>query len=230
MLIAEYWTDTELLKGALERAPEMTITEEEQYQVGETAKFLFWAEGGDFEAFEEGLDADPTVAKMKRVADLENQRLYRTTFSEQGYQATTFEIWAKYDIVLLNLEGTVRGWTVRMRFPDKEAFDQNRRAILDRDRPFDLLTLYDEVSDDTLEPGVTEQQARAMITACQDGYFEVPRKTSQACLADKLDISSQALSERLRRGMETLIETRLLETGLYSDVDAVAHCTSSTTL
>jgi len=225
MLIAEYWTDTELLKGALERAPEMTLRDEEMYYVDDTAKFLFWAKDGDFEAFEAGLDADSTVADSKRIADAKNRQLYRITVTEKGYEATTFDLWQEYDIVLLELEGTVRGWTVRMRFPDQKAFDRNRRTIREHGRPFDLLKLYDEVTGDTLEHGVSEQQAQALVTAYRNGYFEVPRDTSQARLAEQLDISAQAFSERLRRGVAALIETRLIDSGLYADHREGTHAT-----
>lgn len=210
MLIAEYWTDVELLKEALERAPEMTIDEEEEYLVDGTASFLFWAEGGDFDSFEAGLEDDPTVASVKQITDVETRRLYRVRTTERGHQATTFQLWSELDLVLLELEGTVDGWTVRMRFPDREAFARNRRGVKERGRPFELLALYHETAAASpAETKVTADQSEALVAAYESGYFDVPRTTSQSELAEQLDISSQSLSERLRRGTATLVEATL---------------------
>lgn len=53
--------------------------------------------------------------------------------------------------------------------------------------------------------GLTSEQYEALTEAIQYGYFEIPRDISLVELAAELDISHQALSERLRRAYRTLI-------------------------
>jgi predicted DNA binding protein len=66
-----------------------------------------------------------------------------------------------------------------------------------------------EVADQT--SSVTADQREALVTAYEHGYFEDPRETTQAELADVLGIPSTAVSSLLRRGMECLVEQSLVE-------------------
>ncbi|MUV89266.1 hypothetical protein GJ629_04600 [Halapricum sp. CBA1109] len=45
--------------------------------------------------------------------------------------------------------------------------------------------------------------------AVRRGYFTIPREVTLSELAAELDLSSQAASERLRRGIRTLVQTVL---------------------
>ncbi len=55
-------------------------------------------------------------------------------------------------------------------------------------------------------PGLTTEQREALAVAYRNGYFAVPRETTTAALAEKLGISGQAVSERLRRGYTRLVD------------------------
>lgn len=63
-----------------------------------------------------------------------------------------------------------------------------------------------ESSPDTL---LTSEQHRAIGTAFEDGYFDVPRRVRLADLAERLGTSTSALSETLRRGLYRLVEAHL---------------------
>lgn len=56
---------------------------------------------------------------------------------------------------------------------------------------------------------LTEHQERALGRAAALGYFEVPRRTQLGELADRLDMSTSALSELLRRAQGRLISAYL---------------------
>lgn len=51
---------------------------------------------------------------------------------------------------------------------------------------------------------LTEKQREAAVLAVSAGYYETPRQTSLGELADRLDISKSALSQRL-----TAVESKL---------------------
>ena len=58
--------------------------------------------------------------------------------------------------------------------------------------------------------GLTDEQYEALTMACETGSVDVPRATDLDELAAELDISHQALSERLRRAQATLVRETLL--------------------
>lgn len=59
------------------------------------------------------------------------------------------------------------------------------------------------------EFGLTAERYEVLTAAAERGYFDVPRRLTMTELAEELDISQQALSERLRRGHGTLIDSAL---------------------
>ncbi|PSP50724.1 hypothetical protein BRC67_09015 [Halobacteriales archaeon QH_3_68_24] len=66
--------------------------------------------------------------------------------------------------------------------------------------------------DERASPGgvrLTDTQFATLETALESGYYRVPREQTIEELATELDVSHQALSERLRRGHRTLVETVL---------------------
>lgn len=210
MLIVEYWTDGPLMKEALEHAPEMVLHDEEQYSREGRDQHLFWAEGSEYGAFETGLEVDPTVTDPRTLTETNTRRLYRVVTTELGHERSAVAVWRDLDIVLIEARGTLDGWTVRMRFPDRETLAQYRRQHREEDVPFRLESIYHEsTSGGAVEADLTDDQCETLLAAYEAGYFDVPRAASQSEIADRFDISSQALSERLRRGTATLIEATL---------------------
>jgi predicted DNA binding protein len=57
--------------------------------------------------------------------------------------------------------------------------------------------------------GLTTQQYEVLATAASQGYFEVPRAVTLEELAEEFDVSHQAVSERLRRAVNALVEDTL---------------------
>jgi predicted DNA binding protein len=55
------------------------------------------------------------------------------------------------------------------------------------------------------------------VLALRHGYFDTPRETTLEELAVELDISRQALSERIRRGNERLLRQSLPTPGPERD-------------
>lgn len=213
MPIVEYWTDGPLLKAALERAPGMVVYPEEQYTGDETVHYIFWADGGDLDAFEAGLDADPSVTDPRLLTELEARRLYQVTTTDQSYDTATLPEWGDLGVVFLEGEGTHEGWTFRIRVPDRTALAEYRTLHRDSGRPFRLRTIYDESEAETAaEALLTTAQQEALVSAYEAGYFDIPQSASQADVANQLEISPQAVSERLKRGLRTLLEVTVIDT------------------
>jgi predicted DNA binding protein len=59
--------------------------------------------------------------------------------------------------------------------------------------------------------GLTDPQREALITAVENGYFDVPARATLESISEALGITSQAVSERLNRGTKTLVEATLMD-------------------
>lgn len=156
------------------------------------------------------MEADPTVTNVRLLADIDSRRMYRVTATEEGEWVTTFPLWSEHDMVLLSATGDAEGWTMRMRFPDRETLEMYRQQLRDRDLTFRLHSIYRETGfDSDTAADLSESQRSALVTAYEMGYYDVPRKASQQDVADRLDVSPQSVSERLRRGTGKLVEASL---------------------
>lgn len=172
--------------------------------------FLVESEDGTFEGFEAALDADHTVDEWLLVADSETSRIYRLchTDSTKLLSPKTTEVGG----LMREATSNIRGWTVSLQVPDREALSTLWEFCASEDISFELVSVYrqEEWAGGEGAP-LTEAQRVALVTAFEAGYFEEPRATSLEELAEQLDISPTAVGGRLRRGMAELVEATLVE-------------------
>jgi len=60
---------------------------------------------------------------------------------------------------------------------------------------------------DSALPDLSPGQEEALLAAIEDGYYEIPRETKTAEIADDLDISRRTFEEHLRRAENKLIKS-----------------------
>lgn len=207
--IAEFQVSNPILEEAVQEVPEIVLDKEDLRSLpsGEWI-YVFWARRGDFDALESGLEADPTVEKFTVLAEVDNQKLYRVTLSEEGGGKLTTPIAAKYDIFFMQVDQYTEFTRFRAQVPTREALQNYREETREQGLEFRLNRLYREEGGEGHESGefgLTPVQRESLRTALREGFFEVPRQTSQAELAAEFDVSNQAFSARLRRGMRTLL-------------------------
>ncbi|WP_224335028.1 helix-turn-helix domain-containing protein [Haloprofundus halobius] len=195
---------------ALARVPSMKLRTEEAVSSGGSSilQLYVWASGDDFERFEAGLDVDETVVDYEVVDSFETKRLYRVRVPSDAdvlYPAIV-EVGASR----LKLTTTYEGLDVRMRFPDRDSLSTFRQRVREAGISFSLKRLYAPESPElTKQYGLSEKQRTALLTAVDIGYYDVPRRANLDELAEKLDISGQAASERLRRGTVALVRNTI---------------------
>lgn len=189
----------------------MTITTEEESVATGEIRLLFWAEGGDFEAFERALVDDPTVVDYRELAESDDRRLYRVRFAEAGEDVTIYPTWIALDGIVLSATADKDGWDLRIQFPDREAVSKLREHCRDRGLSFQMRRLYSrhDIEGPGNDFGLTDAQREVLREAVAAGYFDIPRGSTLSDLGDRLDISGQAASERLRRGMRTLVDNTI---------------------
>lgn len=210
-LIVEYETQLSLLRGALVAVPETTVEHDDIFFTADgTVKWTFWAHDGDLDAFETALDEDPSVARVRVLTEATERRLYSATMAgdPEEFALQTFVEW---DVRVLDTVHTAERSVVTVRCPTREAFAAVREAIVARYDHFHTRRLYrEEPTDDGDDDfGVTGPQREALLAALTAGYYEVPRDTTLASVAETLGVSDQAVSSRLRRGTATLLRETL---------------------
>jgi hypothetical protein len=171
-----------------------------------------WASGGDPAAFEAGLDADATVSDWLRLGRDGDRRLYRIRLAPDTSAVVDPDGWTDGRAVLGRTVPTGDEWVVEGLFGDRSVLRRFEARSEANGVPFSLLRVHeaDESFDDG-RYGLTELQATSLRFALDRGYYDVPRTATLEDLASDLDVSHQALSERLRRGVGTLVDATLGE-------------------
>ncbi|ELZ02025.1 helix-turn-helix domain-containing protein [Natrialba asiatica] len=191
-----------------------------------------WFSGVDRDELETALEADSTVAAYTHLlassagdagADATSEV---TETAEANAEPTDWFYQLRYgegvrsvcssiyegDGAVLDAQITDNRWTLRLLFPEREDLSDAVAAIESQDESVrvDVQRLV-EAGDDEIETtaSLTDPQREAIAEAYRQGYYDVPREISLEELACELDISHQALSERLRRANRVLAGEQL---------------------
>lgn len=199
---------TPILSGIAEQGDESDIRLDDHcaFTSGEIG-IRFWASPTDAEAFAEGLEADETVAAYEVLTRGLARTLYQVHLSDAGREKSFIPLLGEFGGELLDGERAHGEWLIQLRFPDRESlqgffdtFDAHSAVSVTLDK------LHREDSLDSRSFGLTPSQREALQTACEQGYFEVPRKATLKSLSDELNVSDQAVSERLRRAQKRVCD------------------------
>lgn len=173
-------------------------------------EYAFWIEAPDFDAVDDALTDDPTVAAFSTLDDGGDVRTYRITYSDQATLVTP---------TILDMGGLTQearshesGWMLRLHLRDHDALVALDSFAEEHDIRLEILDLQhdtDPPSESTY--GLTDAQIEALLAGYEHGYFDDPRQVTLEELASKLDVSNSALSGRLRRGYARLVDEVLIE-------------------
>lgn len=176
-------------------------------QEGYVIPFL-WASAPEMDELHRALEEDATTADVQRLVEGEERSLYQIKW--QARIRVIIYILGIEKGALLGAEGKDGRWELRVLFPDHDSVSSTYEFC--REYGIDLSIRRVKgigESIDRNEEGLTQEQYEALAAGFESDYYRVPRERSQEELADELDISHQALSERLRRGHRALIEQTL---------------------
>lgn len=198
------------LERTFDEVPSMEVEGERVVETGDrTSMPIVWARARDVDrkSLDSSLDADDSVGDYSVLASFDGEWLYRIRWRRR----TEFVIKVLLDAhgTILDIHGSATGWRFRVFYPGRDSVsdpgDRGEKHGFDVD--VQSVRKIDEQPSGRF--GLSPDQYRAIVTACEMGYFDVPRRVQLADVADALDISHQALSERLRRAHANLLETTL---------------------
>jgi predicted DNA binding protein len=181
----------------------------EQTAMADTDDTLnLWIATDDPSAIDGALEDDPSVTDHERLKGNDDEYLYRVTLAKEVRLVR--ELVHGYDGTITEVYGDADGWTLEVRFPDRERFSE----LDDEFEGFGIHPTYETIesiddSEDEPMNVLTDSQRRSIELAVDRGYYQVPREVSLQELAREMDISHQALSERLRRAEKRLAEEKL---------------------
>lgn len=208
-LIAEFRLELPFVQPTLSAYPEATIELEHHAALDEeTSLLVVLVTCEDLDGFTETLRMDETVESVRDFGEVAGRKWL---WIELKPDQVAYWRMAELGAVVLRATATHRGWTVAVRFPSRDALAAYRAFCREQDYAFTLLQLYqasDPLADG--EYGLSDPQREFLEVAVAEGFFEVPRGVSLSELADRFDISDQAASQRLRRGLATLLDRTLM--------------------
>ncbi|MDJ1432523.1 helix-turn-helix domain-containing protein [Halostagnicola sp. A-GB9-2] len=197
-----------MLATTFERVPDVRF--ELESSVSQNRPCL-WVIGADPENIEASFDTDPAVERFEHLVAAGDRLLYDVTFA--GTTPILSDEFLEASCSLLAVWGVDGWWQARVRVQDRDELWTIRDRLLEEDVSADLRRVSDVTSETTRDTRLTPEQQEALEAALEEGYFEIPRQISMEELAATLDISHQALSERLRRAYETLVNEELQPAG-----------------
>ena len=164
-------------------------------------------DGETLERLDDLLAADPSVESVERIATMDESRIYRMAWVD-SVETVVYVLLEEGGAIL---DGTTGGeqWRVRALFPDRDALSRTYDFCEEQGLTLTIDRIYELDNQRHQRFGLTTQQHETMLAAVEHGYYDVPREATLTDLAETLDISHQALSERLRRGHGNLVRYAL---------------------
>ena len=189
----------------IEASPERRIELERIVPAEEGVMPFFWVwDCPDPEGFVESALALDVVREIEPVARLDGGSLYQARWNAdvEGFVRAIGDSGA----TILEGRGSIDGWTIALRFGDREEIRRFQSLCLEADVPIELSRIgkLHEQNDGGVY-GLTEDQRRTIQAAYGAGYFDEPRAITQAELAERFGVSQRAISRRLRRGLSRLV-------------------------
>lgn len=145
------------------------------------------------------------IDEMSLVAETSNGSVYQLTWGENLPEL----IQRVQDVngTILSAIAFGETWTFELRFLDKMAASH---FYTHYDDPDHTITIERANSSETMQQAngdvLTPEQREALTRAVEAGYFEVPRRTTAVELGSELDISDSAVSQRIRRGIQSILQ------------------------
>ncbi|UPM42739.1 helix-turn-helix domain-containing protein [Halocatena salina] len=168
---------------------------------------LLWVSHDDRSAVQTALQDHSQTELVRIISTANDEELFEVQW--QAEIGGLIQIMIDADARLLKAEGTTEEWRFRLRFATHEDLTAFNQAVTDSGIPLLLRQLHSS-TDSTDESSLSAKQREAITMAYRRGYFNVPRDSSVTELADAVDISDSALSQRLRRGLSVLVRETLI--------------------
>jgi len=168
-----------------------------------------WATGQNLDEFEHHLRNSDIVKNVEVLTRVGDSVLYYTEWYTD--KETFLNGLGETGGTIMEAHGDST-WSFTVRFQNHADLTRFHQFFQDEEFPvyIERITGLDDDPGTEYGFGLTQAQRETLIMAVEDDYFAIPRETSLDDIAAELDISSQAVSERIRRGTETVLRKALI--------------------
>ena len=201
--------DTCPLGTALRGFPDSHIRVERIVPTGDAFLPYFWTDAATVRGVTEQLEAVAAVERCSIVDVIGDEALVRVDWLERNVDFLDHV--EETGGVVVEAICTSSGWTVTIRFDDHADLGECYRHCVSNGVQVSVASVRGPTSSDRDDStfDLTDSQRQTLLEAHESGYFDVPRRTNLDELAQKLDVSDTAVSQRLRRGTARLVENAL---------------------
>lgn len=173
-----------------------------------TVPFI-WASTNQPDRLDVALQNDSSTDHVRRLSRSNGRSLYSIDWT--ACAARRIDQLAETGGSVLAVRGTPDQWTIQTLFTDRSTASETFQTWCD-EGVSPSLSCIGSISHENQTPmGLSATQYSTIARAFQTDYYDIPRGTTLEQLAADLDVSHQALSERLRRGHAHLVERLLSE-------------------
>ncbi len=169
-----------------------------------------WGSASDLQALDDAVRADETTDEVSRLSANANRILYQIRW--RARVRVLIDVFVQANGSLLAAQGADDRWELRVLFPERASVS----TTCENWRNYGIDPSIKRVNgvSGMVDCGgieLSECQHKSLVEAFEMDYYDVPRGITLDNLANELEVSHQALSERLRRGHRNLIQTTLCE-------------------
>ncbi|PSP91563.1 helix-turn-helix domain-containing protein [Halobacteriales archaeon QS_4_66_20] len=188
-----------------------TITLDTMVPLGNKAVPFVRVHGSVRDSFEASIRDHTSVSDVHVVTTHDREILYALDW--EPTDEAFFSQVRRLDGHILEATGGADQWNFQLRFNTHDALSTFQESCFEADIPLTVERIYNPTKPDA-GPwyGLTNPQRETLMMAVENGYYSLPRRISTQELTEEFDVSDQAVTERLRRAIETLVTNTLLLT------------------
>lgn len=189
-------------------AGDTSVVLETMVPLGERTAPFFRVHGGRTE-FEDSVRDHDAVNTVEVISTHDDEVLYALDWGIS--EDTFFQGLIETNANPLEARGVADTWTFELRFQSHDNLSSFQTHCTKHDIPIDVRRLYNPTKPGA-GPwfGLSSVQRMALARAVATGYYSIPREISTNELAVEFGVTDQAVTERLRRGIQNLVTSTLL--------------------
>lgn len=176
---------------------------------------FLWGAASQPDQLDAALQTDPATDRVTCLSSGADRGLYAIAWTASA--TSRINEFAETSGSVLAIHGTADQWTVQTLFSDRETASETFQSWCDDGINPSLSRVSTISREKEAMTGLSSMQYSTIAHAFQTEYYSVPRGITLDELATELDVSHQALSERLRRGHSHLAERMLADPPIGMD-------------
>ena len=169
--------------------------------------YHLWCSGASKEEIEAGLAEASLIEDYTLINSTGKKWLYNVKFEPE--MVDIFGLTLEEGGTILDASAIDGSWVLDIRVQERSDASSIYDKLEDHGLVPTIIRLYNTDDETHSQAGLTQRQYETLTAAVEHGYFEIPREASMQELSDELNISHQALSERLRRAYQSLVTSEL---------------------